>query len=119
MDIKQQILYYYRVDELSLRDIARKTGADRKTVTRLINAYEAAIKEDPEMGVEDFLWSPFKSILGENSFTIYTYVIPSCGISAFWILDVPDLSFPEIQVPKAYLCSVVCCSSDLINLAYP
>ena len=55
MDIKQQILHYYRVDELSLRDIARKTGADRKTVTRLINAYEAAIKEDPEMGVEDFL----------------------------------------------------------------
>ena len=47
MDIKQQILHYYKVDELSLRDIARKTGVDRKTVTRLINAYEAAIKEDP------------------------------------------------------------------------
>ena len=55
MDIKQQILHYYRVDELSLREIARKTGADRKTVTRLINAYEAAIKNDPESGVDDFL----------------------------------------------------------------
>ena len=55
MDIKQQILHYYRVDGLSLREIARKTGADRKTVTRLINAYEAAIKNDPESGVDDFL----------------------------------------------------------------
>ena len=44
MDLKQQILHYYRVDELSLREIARRTGTDRKTVTRLINAYEAAIK---------------------------------------------------------------------------
>ena len=38
MDLKQQILHYYRVDELSLREIARRTGTDRKTVTRLINA---------------------------------------------------------------------------------
>ena len=28
MDIKQQILHYYRVEELSLREISRKTGAD-------------------------------------------------------------------------------------------
>ena len=55
MDLKQQILHYYRVDELSLREIARRTGVDRKTVTRLINAYEAAIKENPETGIEDFL----------------------------------------------------------------
>ena len=55
MDLKQQILHYYRVDELSLREIARRTGADRKTVTRLINAYEAAIKADPDMGIDEFL----------------------------------------------------------------
>ena len=55
MDIKQQILHYYRVDEMSLREISRKTGADRKTVTRLINAYEAAIKKDPETGIDEFL----------------------------------------------------------------
>ena len=55
MDIKQQILHYYRVDEKSLREIARLTGADRKTVTRLINAYEAAIKENPETGIDEFL----------------------------------------------------------------
>ena len=55
MDIKQQILHYYRVDELSLRQIARKTGVDRKTVSRLINAYEAAITESPDTGIEDFL----------------------------------------------------------------
>ena len=48
MDLKQQILHLYRVDELSLREIARRTGTDRKTVTRLINAYEAAVKADPD-----------------------------------------------------------------------
>ena len=50
MDLKQQILHYYRVDEMSLREIARRTGADRKTVTRLINDFEAAIKADPDTG---------------------------------------------------------------------
>ena len=55
MDLKQQILHYYRVDELSLREIARRTGADRKTVTRLINDFEAAIKADPDMGIDEFL----------------------------------------------------------------
>ena len=55
MDLKQQILHYYRVDEMSLREIARRTGADRKTVTRLINDYEAAIKADPDMGIDEFL----------------------------------------------------------------
>lgn len=44
MDLKQQILHYYRVDELSLREIAHRTGADRKTVTRLVNDFEAAIR---------------------------------------------------------------------------
>jgi DNA-binding MarR family transcriptional regulator len=52
MDLKQQILHLYRVDEMSLREIARRTGVDRKTVTRLINAYEAATKADPDAGVE-------------------------------------------------------------------
>ncbi len=51
MDIKQQILHYYRVEELSLRDISRKTGTDRKTVTRLVNAFESYIRENPEMGI--------------------------------------------------------------------
>ena len=51
MDIKQQILHYYRVEELSLRDISRKTGANRKTVTRLVNAFESYIRENAEMGI--------------------------------------------------------------------
>jgi len=55
MDIKQQILHHYRVDGLSIREISRKTGADRKTVTRLINAYEAAVKSNPGTGIDDFL----------------------------------------------------------------
>lgn len=55
MDIRQQILHFYRVEELSLREISRRTGTDRKTVTRLINAFEAAIKDNPETGIDDFL----------------------------------------------------------------
>lgn len=55
MDLKQQSLHYYRVDEMSLREIARRIGVDRKTVTRLINAYEAATKADPETGIDEFL----------------------------------------------------------------
>ena len=55
MDTKQQILHYYRVDGLSLREIARKTKTDRKTVTRLISSFEDAIRSDPEAGIDDFL----------------------------------------------------------------
>ena len=55
MDIRQQILHFYRVEELSLREISRRTGTDRKTVTRLINAFEAAIKDNPETGIDEFL----------------------------------------------------------------
>lgn len=55
MDIKQQILHYYRVEERSLRDISRLTNTDRKTVTRLVNAFEAAVKEHPDTGIDEFL----------------------------------------------------------------
>jgi hypothetical protein len=33
MDQKEQILHYHRVDGLSLREIARRTGVNRKTGT--------------------------------------------------------------------------------------
>ncbi|MBQ9200771.1 MAG: hypothetical protein IJ154_00140 [Bacteroidales bacterium] len=58
MDIKQQILHYYRIDELSLREVSRRTRADRKTVTRPINAYKTAVEENPETGIEEFLSAP-------------------------------------------------------------
>ena len=41
MDKKEQILHYHRVDGLSLREIARRTGLNRKTVARYIREYEA------------------------------------------------------------------------------
>lgn len=55
MDLKQQVLHLYRVDELNLREIVRRTGADRKTVTPLINTCEAVIKVDPDTGIDEFL----------------------------------------------------------------
>lgn len=66
MDIKQKILHLYRVNEKSLREISRELGIDRKTVTRLVNAYEAAVKSNPETGIDEFLsMSPkYKSRIG-------------------------------------------------------
>ena len=55
MSKKQEILHYYRVDGMGLREIARRTSTDRKTVTRLINAYEVAVTANPEAGVDEFL----------------------------------------------------------------
>ena len=55
MDIKQEILHYYRVEELSLREISRRLQIDRKTVTKLVRSYEEALKNNPETGMDDFL----------------------------------------------------------------
>ncbi|MBR6439451.1 MAG: hypothetical protein IKS65_09810 [Bacteroidales bacterium] len=35
MDKKEQILHYHRIDGLSLREIARRTGLNRKTVAHI------------------------------------------------------------------------------------
>ncbi len=55
MDIYEHILHYYRVDELSLRAIARKLNVDRKTVSKVVHAYEDAIAADPEGGLNRVL----------------------------------------------------------------
>ena len=52
MDKKEQILHYHRVDGLSLREIARRTGVNRKTVTRYVREYERMVRSDPEKGVD-------------------------------------------------------------------
>ena len=40
MDKKEQILHYYRVDGHSLREISRRVGLNRKTVTRYVREFE-------------------------------------------------------------------------------
>ena len=57
MDKKEQILHYYRVDGLSLREISRRVGLNRKTVTRYVREYEDSIKVDPEEGLDMCLGS--------------------------------------------------------------
>ena len=52
MDQKEQILHYHRVDGLSLREISRRVGLNRKTVTRYVREYEASVREDPEEGLD-------------------------------------------------------------------
>ena len=52
MDKKEQILHYHRIDGLSLREIARRVGLNRKTVTRYIREYEVRVQADPEEGVD-------------------------------------------------------------------
>ena len=48
MDKKEQILHYYRVDGLSLREISRRVGLNRKTVTRYVREFERMSLEDGE-----------------------------------------------------------------------
>ena len=52
MDRKEQILHYHRVDGLSLREIARRIGLNRKTVTRYVREYEASVSQDTDDGVD-------------------------------------------------------------------
>ena len=37
---------------MSLREIARRTGVNRKTVTRYVREYEAMVQSDPEEGID-------------------------------------------------------------------
>ena len=46
MDQKEQILHYHRVDGLSLREISRSTGVNRKTETRHVRALAFTTLED-------------------------------------------------------------------------
>ena len=55
MDKKQQILHYYRVEGLGLREISRRVSLDRKTVRRIVRGYESALLQDSETGIEDYL----------------------------------------------------------------
>ena len=55
MNQKQQILHYYRVDENGPREISRKVGVNRKTVRKLIQAYEDRLTQDLDLGMEEFL----------------------------------------------------------------
>lgn len=52
MDQKEKILHYHRVDGLSLREISRRTGVSRKTVTRYVREYEAMVQADPDEGTD-------------------------------------------------------------------
>lgn len=45
MDKKEQILHYYRIEGLSLREISRKVGLNRKTVTRYVREYEDVLAQ--------------------------------------------------------------------------
>lgn len=46
MVTKQDIIFLYRREGLSLRGIARKLGVNRKTVTKVIREYEASLTAD-------------------------------------------------------------------------
>ncbi len=46
MDQKEQILHYHRVDGLSLQEISRSTGVNRKTETRHVRALAFTTLED-------------------------------------------------------------------------
>lgn len=54
MDKKEQILHYYRVDGLSLREISRRVGLNRKTVTRYVREFEKMSLQYGEDGILEY-----------------------------------------------------------------
>ena len=85
MDQKEQILHYHRVDGLSLREISRRVGLNRKTVTRYIREYEASIREDPEEGLDLCLASRPKYPKRNIECTRMTE--PVCAEIDYWLLE--------------------------------
>lgn len=85
MDQKEQILHYHRVDGLSLREISRRVGLNRKTVTRYIREYEASIREDPEEGLDICLASKPKYPARHVERTRMTE--PICAEIEYWLQE--------------------------------
>ena len=85
MDQKEQILHYYRIDGLSLREISRRVGLNRKTVTRYIREYESSIREDPEEGLDICLASKPKYPTRNVERTRMTE--PVCAEIEYWLQE--------------------------------
>ena len=85
MDQKEQILHYHRVDGLSLREISRRVGLNRKTVTRYIRDYEASIRENPEEGLDICLASKPKYPARNVGCTRMTE--PVCAEIEYWLQE--------------------------------
>ena len=85
MDQKEQILHYHRVDGLSLREISRRVGLNRKTVTRYIRDYEASIRENPEEGLDICLASKPKYPARNVECTRMTE--PVCAEIEYWLQE--------------------------------
>ena len=85
MDKKEQILHYHRVDGLSLREIARRTGLNRKTVTHYIREYEAMMQSDPEEGIDMCLAS--KPKYPERKIECTKLTEPVCTEIEYWLAE--------------------------------
>lgn len=83
MDKKEQILHFHRIDGLSLREISRRVGVNRKTVTRYIREYEAQAQADPEDGVDMCLASRPKYSARRAERTKLTE--PVCAEIDYWL----------------------------------
>ena len=85
MDKKEQILHYHRVDGLSLREISRRTGVNRKTVTRYVREYEAMVQSDPEEGIDMCLASKPKYPRRKAERSKLTE--PVCAEIEYWLAE--------------------------------
>ena len=85
MDKKEQILHYHRIDGLSLREIARRVGLNRKTVTRYIREYEARVQANPEEGVDLCLASEPRYPTRKAERTRLTE--PVCAEIEYWLQE--------------------------------
>ena len=84
MDKKQQILHYYRVDRLSLREISRRVSLDRKTVRRIVreDLPDDARNLLPELESMNFIKEGRNVVMYGNPGTGKTHTAIGLGIKA-------------------------------------
>ena len=84
MDKKEQILHYYRVDGLSLREISRRVGLNRKTSPRYVREFEKMSLQDGEDGIERYLQQkPMYSSCRKSERTHLTVAV--CSEIDYWL----------------------------------
>ena len=70
---------------MSLREIARRTGVNRKTVTRYVREYEAMVQSDPEEGIDMCLASKPKYPRRKAERSKLTE--PVCAEIEYWLAE--------------------------------
>ena len=118
MDKKEQILHYYRVDGLSLREISRRVGLNRKTVTRYVREYLEVKFERFDLVICDELG--YVGFDKEGAEMLFNHLSLRTGKKATIITtNLPFTRWEEVLKDKVLCAALVdrlCHKSYLINM---